>query len=67
MLLLVLHFLDVNFLELNSVLQGRHFKLHCVNRLYDDKNATVWLEQLYGAQVLCESLPSQPHHSKDAI
>ncbi|KAI3935162.1 hypothetical protein MKW92_005632 [Papaver armeniacum] len=29
---------------------GRHFKFECVNRIYDDLNATVWTEQLYGSQ-----------------
>lgn len=33
------------------MLQGRHFKLECVNRIYDDRNATVWTDYLYGSQV----------------
>lgn len=35
----------------NLMLQGRHFKLECVNRIYDDRNATVWTDYLYGSQV----------------
>lgn len=35
----------------NLMLQGRHFKLECVNRIYDDRNATIWTDYLYGSQV----------------
>ena len=38
--------------SLNWPLQGRHFKFQCVNRIYDDRNATLWTDQLYGSQVL---------------
>lgn len=31
--------------------QGRHYRFQCVNRIYDDKNRTIWTQQLYGAQV----------------
>jgi hypothetical protein len=37
-------------------LQGRHFKLQCVNRIYDGKNRTLWTNQLYGAQVCLSNL-----------
>jgi len=32
-------------------IQGRHFKFHCVNRVYDANNHTFWSDQLYGAEV----------------
>jgi len=32
-------------------MQGRHFKFHCVNRVYDADNHTFWSDQLYGAEV----------------
>lgn len=35
-----------------SAMKGRHFKLECVNRIYDSRNATIWTDLLYGAQVL---------------
>lgn len=41
------HFLVVFFR-----IKGRHFKMECVNRMYDHRNATIWTDQLYGAQVL---------------
>ncbi|KAG2403424.1 glucuronoxylan glucuronosyltransferase [Vigna angularis] len=51
--------------EFNSLLlEGRHFKLECVNRIYDDKNVTLWTDQLYGAQMaLYESLLASPHRT----
>lgn len=51
--------------EFNSLLfEGRHFKFECVNRIYDDKNATFWTDQLYGAQVaLYESLLASPYRT----
>lgn len=51
--------------EFNSLLlEGRHFKLECVNRIYDDKNATLWTEQLYGSQMaLYESILASPHRT----
>ncbi|KAL9238041.1 hypothetical protein vseg_012520 [Gypsophila vaccaria] len=51
--------------QFNSLLlEGRHFKYHCVNRLYDYRNATVWTEQLYGAQMaLYESLLASPYRT----
>lgn len=39
-------------LIIQLVLQGRHFKFQCVNRIYDDRNATLWTDMLYGSQVL---------------
>ncbi|KAJ1692556.1 hypothetical protein LUZ63_009254 [Rhynchospora breviuscula] len=39
--------------EFNShLLEGRHYKNECVNRIYSGDNRTYWTEQLYGAQVL---------------
>ncbi|KAL9241303.1 hypothetical protein vseg_015433 [Gypsophila vaccaria] len=51
--------------QFNSLLlEGRHFKFECVNRLYDDRNATVWTEQLYGAQMaLYESILASPYRT----
>ncbi|KAJ9184754.1 hypothetical protein P3X46_004449 [Hevea brasiliensis] len=48
--------------EFNSLLlEGRHFKFECVNRIYDEKNATYWTDQLYGAQMaLYESILASP-------
>ncbi|KAJ0677803.1 putative exostosin [Helianthus annuus] len=49
--------------EFNSLLlEGRHFKFECVNRIYDQDNATVWTEQLYGSQMaMYESMLASPH------
>ncbi|KAF6158610.1 hypothetical protein GIB67_040124 [Kingdonia uniflora] len=33
------------------LLEGRHYKFECVNRIYSDQNATVWTDQLYGSQM----------------
>lgn len=51
--------------DFNSLLlEGRHFKFECVNRLYDGKNATVWTEQLYGAQMaIYESFLASPYRT----
>ncbi|OIT00786.1 PREDICTED: uncharacterized protein LOC109229226 [Nicotiana attenuata] len=51
--------------DFNSLLlEGRHFKLECVNRMYDHRNATIWTDQLYGAQMaLYESLLASPHRT----
>ncbi|CAI0377079.1 unnamed protein product [Linum tenue] len=51
--------------EFNSLLlEGRHFKLECVNRIYDDGNATIWTEQLYGSQMaIYESLLASAHRT----
>ncbi|KAI3498458.1 hypothetical protein L1887_34233 [Cichorium endivia] len=35
------------------LLEGHHFKLECVNRIYDQDNASIWTKQLYGSQVAC--------------
>ncbi|CAK9157198.1 unnamed protein product [Ilex paraguariensis] len=43
------------------LLEGRHFNLKCVNRIYNDRNATRWTDQLYGAQMaIYESILSSP-------
>ncbi|KAL6596347.1 hypothetical protein ACP70R_047711 [Stipagrostis hirtigluma subsp. patula] len=48
----------------SHLLEGRHFKLQCVNRIYDDKNRTIWTPQLYGAQMaLYESILASPHRT----
>ncbi|CAM8969990.1 hypothetical protein QQ045_005687 [Rhodiola kirilowii] len=51
--------------EFNSLLlEGRHYKLECVNRIYDDRNATIWTDLLYGAQIaIYESLLASPHRT----
>ncbi|GAB2261464.1 hypothetical protein Droror1_Dr00002461 [Drosera rotundifolia] len=51
--------------EFNSLLlEGRHFRFQCVNRLYDERNATFWTDQLYGAQMaFYESILSSPHRT----
>uniref|UniRef100_A0A2P2JYW2 Uncharacterized protein MANES_09G028900 n=1 Tax=Rhizophora mucronata TaxID=61149 RepID=A0A2P2JYW2_RHIMU len=51
--------------KFNSLLlEGRHFKFECVNRIYDDKNATVWTDQLYGSQMaLYESILASAHRT----
>ncbi|XP_026413706.1 uncharacterized protein LOC113309491 isoform X2 [Papaver somniferum] len=51
--------------EFNShLIEGRHFKFECVNRIYDDLNATVWTEQLYGSQMaLLESMLASPYRT----
>lgn len=51
--------------EYNSLLlEGRHFKLECVNRIYDDKNATLWTDQLYGSQMaMYESMLASPYRT----
>ncbi|XP_050244781.1 uncharacterized protein LOC126692990 isoform X1 [Quercus robur] len=46
------------------LLEGRHFRFECVNRIYDDKNATLWTDQLYGAQMaLYESILASPYRT----
>ncbi|KMZ59131.1 exostosin family protein [Zostera marina] len=51
--------------EFNThLLAGRHFKYECVNRLYSDKNRTIWTNQLYGFQMaLLESILASPHRT----
>ncbi|XP_050227450.1 uncharacterized protein LOC126677057 [Mercurialis annua] len=51
--------------DFNSLLlEGRHFKFECINRIYDDRNATNWTEQLYGAQMaMYESLLASPYRT----
>ncbi|KAJ7976815.1 exostosin family protein [Quillaja saponaria] len=46
------------------LLEGRHHKRECVNRIYDDKNATIWTDQLYGGQIaLYESILASPYRT----
>ncbi|KAI5056841.1 hypothetical protein GOP47_0028659 [Adiantum capillus-veneris] len=54
--------------EFNShLLEGRHWKFHCVNRVYDWDNATIWTPQLYGAEIaLYEGLLNSPHRTLNA-
>jgi hypothetical protein len=48
----------------SHLLEGRHFKFQCVNRIYDDRNRTLWTQQLYGAQMaLYESILASPHRT----
>lgn len=48
----------------NLLLEGRHFKFECINRIYDENNATLWTDQLYGSQVaFYESLLASPHRT----
>ncbi|PKA53601.1 putative glucuronoxylan glucuronosyltransferase F8H [Apostasia shenzhenica] len=51
--------------EFNShLLEGRHFKFECVNRIYTEMNRTLWTSQLYGAQMaLYESILASPHRT----
>ncbi|XP_052175852.1 uncharacterized protein LOC127790391 isoform X2 [Diospyros lotus] len=51
--------------EFNShLLEGRHFKLECVNRIYDQNNFTLWTDQLYGSQMaFYESILANPHRT----
>ncbi|KAB2631351.1 hypothetical protein D8674_008870 [Pyrus ussuriensis x Pyrus communis] len=51
--------------DFNSLLlEGRHFRLECVNRIYDDRNSTLWTDQLYGAQMaLYESILASPYRT----
>ncbi|XP_071737540.1 uncharacterized protein [Rutidosis leptorrhynchoides] len=51
--------------EFNSLLlEGRHFKFECVNRIYDPDNATLWTDQLYGSQMaMYESMLASPHRT----
>eukprot|EP01018_Ginkgo_biloba_P032824 Gb_35367 [translate_table: standard] len=51
--------------EFNShLLEGRHFRFECVNRIYDGRNASVWTDQLYGSQIaLYESLLASPYRT----
>ena len=42
------------FLNALLALQGRHYKLECVNRIYDGENNTIWTSNLYGSQVLLD-------------
>ncbi|XP_020526336.1 uncharacterized protein LOC18439978 isoform X2 [Amborella trichopoda] len=51
--------------EFNShLLEGRHYKFECVNRIYGEKNETLWTDQLYGAQMaLYESILASPYRT----
>ncbi|KAL6553819.1 hypothetical protein OROMI_019492 [Orobanche minor] len=51
--------------DFNSLLlDGRHFKLGCVNRMYDHRNGTIWTDQLYGSPWVAEFLDT--HFYKNA-
>jgi len=46
------------------LLEGRHFRFQCVNRIYDDRNKSLWTDQLYGSQMaLYESLLASPYRT----
>lgn len=48
----------------SHLLEGRHFKFECVNRIYDARNATLWTDQLYGSQMaFYESILASPHRT----
>lgn len=48
----------------SQLLQGRHFKFQCVNRLYTPLNVTLWTENLYGAKIaLYETLLASEHRT----
>ncbi|KAK8949023.1 putative glucuronoxylan glucuronosyltransferase F8H [Platanthera zijinensis] len=51
--------------DFNShLLEGRHFRFECVNRIYSDMNRTLWTNQLYGSQMaLYESILASPHRT----
>ncbi|KAL5744045.1 hypothetical protein ACOSQ2_027161 [Xanthoceras sorbifolium] len=51
--------------EFNSLLlEGRHFKFECMNRIYDERNATLWTDQLYGSQIaFYESILASPYRT----
>ncbi|XP_065011559.1 uncharacterized protein LOC135585634 isoform X2 [Musa acuminata AAA Group] len=51
--------------EFNAhLLEGRHFKFDCFNRIYTDKNRTMWTDQLYGSQMaLYESILASPYRT----
>ncbi|KAH9648144.1 EGF-like domain-containing protein [Citrus sinensis] len=51
--------------EFNSLLlEGRHYKLECVNRIYNEKNETLWTDMLYGSQMaFYESILASPHRT----
>ncbi|KAL2923711.1 putative glucuronoxylan glucuronosyltransferase F8H [Bienertia sinuspersici] len=56
--------LDAAVKKKRPLIYGRHFKFECVNRLYDERNATVWTEQLYGAQMaIYESFLASPYRT----
>lgn len=54
--------------EFNShLLEGRHWRFECVNRIYTDQNATFWTDQLYGSQMaLYESILASPYRTLNA-
>ncbi|KAM0937662.1 putative xylogalacturonan beta-1,3-xylosyltransferase [Dioscorea sansibarensis] len=51
--------------EFNSqLLEGRHLKYECVNRIYTEANRTLWTTHLYGSQMaLYESILASPHRT----
>ncbi|XP_010516383.1 PREDICTED: uncharacterized protein LOC104792052 [Camelina sativa] len=54
--------------DFNSLLiEGRHFKLECVHRIYDERNATVWTDYLYGSQMaFYENILATTHRTLNA-
>ncbi|XP_047311326.1 uncharacterized protein LOC124914762 [Impatiens glandulifera] len=51
--------------EFNSqLLEGRHYRMNCVNRIYNRKNATTWTDELYGSQMAFqESILASAHRT----
>ncbi|XP_058073601.1 uncharacterized protein LOC131222515 [Magnolia sinica] len=48
----------------SHLLEGRHFKFECVNRIYSEQNTTLWTDQLYGSQMaLYESILASPYRT----
>lgn len=48
----------------SQLLQGRHWKFECVSRIYDHRNATMWTDDLYGAEMaFYESILASPHRT----
>ncbi|CAM6123952.1 unnamed protein product [Calypogeia fissa] len=51
----------------SHLLEGRNYKYHCVNRLYDVSNWTYWSDDLYGAEIaFLESLLVSKHRTNNA-
>ncbi|CAL5392604.1 unnamed protein product [Camellia sinensis] len=51
--------------EFNSLLlEGRHFKFECINRICDKNNVILWTDQLYGSQMaFYESILASSHRT----
>ncbi|BFI33899.1 protein MpGT47.12 [Marchantia polymorpha subsp. ruderalis] len=51
----------------SHLLEGRHYRNHCVNRIYDLDNRTIWIDDLYGSEVaILESLLSSAYRTSNA-